>query len=61
MAVLGNRILYRDGVPVAVVENDQLGILVQAEDEERRQMEGLLDVRSNALGQLETSNECQKN
>jgi ATP-dependent Lhr-like helicase len=55
-AVLGNRILYRDGVPVAVTENERLRILIQAEDEERRLMERLLDVRSNALGQLKTSN-----
>ena len=34
-AVLGNRIIYRDGVPVAAVENGQTRILAQVEAEEQ--------------------------
>jgi ATP-dependent Lhr-like helicase len=44
-AVLGNRIVYRDGVPVAAVENDQIRILAQIEDAERPLLDRLLDER----------------
>ena len=45
-ALLGNRILYRDGVPVAVSDSGQLSILPQAEPDEYRLLEHLLDIRT---------------
>jgi ATP-dependent Lhr-like helicase len=44
-AVLGNRIIYRDGVPVAAVESGETRILAQVESAERPVLERLLDER----------------
>jgi ATP-dependent Lhr-like helicase len=44
-AVYGNRVIYRDGVPVAAVENGQTRILSQIEPSEQRLLNRLLDVR----------------
>lgn len=44
-AVYGNRVIYRDGVPVAAVENGQTRILSQIEPSERRLLNRLLDPR----------------
>jgi len=44
-AVYGNRVVYRDGVPVAAVENGQTQILSQIEPSERRLLNRLLDPR----------------
>jgi ATP-dependent Lhr-like helicase len=44
-AVPGNRILHRDGVPVAAVENGQFRLLVPAEPAEQTLMNRLLDIR----------------
>ncbi|MBN1568801.1 MAG: DEAD/DEAH box helicase [Acidobacteria bacterium] len=44
-AVLGNRILYRDGVPVAAAENTQIRLLASIEPEERTIVNRLLDER----------------
>lgn len=44
-AVPGNRLVYRDGVPVAVLENGRVRILVPADDAERANLERLLDER----------------
>ena len=41
-AVLGNRIIYRDGVPVAAVENGQTRILAQVDVEEQSLLSRLL-------------------
>lgn len=45
IAVLGNRILYRDGVPVAAVENGQVRLLASIESSERTLVDRLLDER----------------
>jgi ATP-dependent Lhr-like helicase len=45
-AVLGSRILCRDGIPVAAVENGPIRILVPMEGEELSLAERLLDVRA---------------
>ena len=47
-AILGNRILYRDGVPVAVMENEQTRILSEMPSAERSIVDRLLDVRPSA-------------
>jgi len=44
-AVLGNRILYRDGIPVAVRENEQIRILARVQENERAVLQRLLDIR----------------
>ncbi len=44
-AVLGNRIVYRDGVPVAAVENGEIQILTRVEAAERPLLDRLLDER----------------
>jgi ATP-dependent helicase Lhr and Lhr-like helicase len=44
-AVIGNRIVYCDGVPAAAFENGQVRILSPGDASERRQLERLLDVR----------------
>jgi ATP-dependent Lhr-like helicase len=44
-AVLGNRVLYRDGVPVAAFENGQVRILASMSAGERTLVDRLLDVR----------------
>jgi len=56
-AVVGNRILYRDGIPVASFENEQVRILARVEDEERTMLERLLDVRpASAFRKYESDN-----
>ncbi len=44
-AVLGSRVIYRDGVPVAVAEGGETRILQAVEDAERPLLERLLDER----------------
>lgn len=44
-AIPGNRIVYRDGAPVAVLENGQVRILAQVDTAEHRLLEQLLDER----------------
>jgi len=44
-AVLGNRVVYRDGVPVAAFENGQTRILTEVEDADLPLVTRLLDVR----------------
>jgi ATP-dependent Lhr-like helicase len=44
-AIVGNRVIYRDGVPVAAVENGETRILSQVEAAERPLLERLLDER----------------
>jgi ATP-dependent Lhr-like helicase len=44
-AVLGNRIVYRDGVPVAASENGQVRILAAVDAAERPLLDRLLDAR----------------
>jgi ATP-dependent Lhr-like helicase len=44
-AILGNRIVYRDGVPVAAVDNGQIIFMPQAEAGEHPLLERLLDIR----------------
>jgi ATP-dependent Lhr-like helicase len=44
-AVLGNQVIYRDGVPVAAVEAGETRILSQVEADERPVLERLLDQR----------------
>jgi len=44
-AILGNRIVYRDGVPVAAIENGQTRILGQVETDEHPVLDRLLDSR----------------
>jgi ATP-dependent helicase Lhr and Lhr-like helicase len=44
-AVLGNTIIYRDGIPVAAVDNRQILFFPQAEAGERPLLERLLDIR----------------
>ena len=44
-AVLGNQVIYRDGVPVAAVEAGETRILSQVEADERPALERLLDHR----------------
>jgi ATP-dependent Lhr-like helicase len=44
-AVLGNRIVYRDGAQVAAIENGQIRILSQVEDAVRPLLNRLLDIR----------------
>ncbi len=44
-AALGNRILYRDGIPVAAVENGQIRSFPGAEEIKRSKLERLLDER----------------
>ena len=44
-AVPGNRIVYRDGVPVASIENGETRILAQVEDADRPLLDRLLDER----------------
>jgi hypothetical protein len=44
-AVLGNRIVYRDGVPVAAVESGQTRILASVDPAERSILDRLLDER----------------
>jgi len=45
-AVLGNRIIYRDGAPVATVENGQTRIFAQVEAGEQSVINRLLDERN---------------
>jgi len=49
-AVLGNRIIYRDGVPVAAIENGETRILMQIEESEGPLLRRLLDVRPLSAG-----------
>jgi ATP-dependent helicase Lhr and Lhr-like helicase len=51
-AVLGNKIIYRDGVPVAAIDNRQVIIMPQAEASERPLLERLLDIRPQSVGPL---------
>jgi len=44
-AVFGNRIVCRDGVPVAAIENGEIRMLAQVEAGERPMLDRLLDVR----------------
>jgi ATP-dependent Lhr-like helicase len=44
-AVAGNRVIYRDGVPVAAVESGETRILAQVEPAERPVLDRLLDAR----------------
>ena len=44
-AVLGNRVLYRDGVPVAAVEAGEIRMLAAVEPGEVRILERMLDPR----------------
>ena len=44
-AVLGNRVVYRDGVPVASVEANEVRILVKVQASEAQTLERLLDER----------------
>lgn len=44
-AILGNRIVYRDGVPVAAIENGQTRILGQVDTDEHTVLDRLLDTR----------------
>jgi ATP-dependent Lhr-like helicase len=44
-AILGNRIIYRDGVPAAAMENEQIRMLSLVEAAERARLDRLLDVR----------------
>jgi ATP-dependent Lhr-like helicase len=44
-AVLGNRVVYRDGVPVAAMESGDTRILAPVEDLDRPVLERLLDER----------------
>jgi hypothetical protein len=44
-AVLRNRVIYRDGVPVAEIERGETRIIAQVEAEERPVLERLLDER----------------
>jgi ATP-dependent Lhr-like helicase len=44
-AILGNRVIYRDGVPVAAIESGETRILRQVEAHERPVLERLLDER----------------
>jgi ATP-dependent Lhr-like helicase len=44
-AVLGNKIVYRDGVPAAAIENGQIRIMGTVEESERSLLNRLLDVR----------------
>jgi ATP-dependent Lhr-like helicase len=44
-AVLGNRIVYRDGVPVAASEGGQVRTLASVNAEERTLLDRLLDER----------------
>jgi ATP-dependent Lhr-like helicase len=41
-AYLGNRILYRDGVPVAMLESDEVKFLVEVSDQEKWQLQNIL-------------------
>jgi len=43
--ILGNRIIFRDGVPVAPVESSEARLLARIEDSEQPTLEGLLDER----------------
>jgi ATP-dependent helicase Lhr and Lhr-like helicase len=45
-AVLGNRIVYRDGVPLAAIDNEQIVFMPQVETGEHALLERLLDIRS---------------
>jgi ATP-dependent helicase Lhr and Lhr-like helicase len=45
-AVLGNRIIYRDGAPVAAVENSQTRIIAPVKTEEQSVINRLLDERN---------------
>jgi ATP-dependent helicase Lhr and Lhr-like helicase len=44
-AVLGNMLVYRDGIPVAAIDNRQIVFMPQAEADERPRLERLLDIR----------------
>jgi ATP-dependent Lhr-like helicase len=44
-AVLGNRIIFRDGIPVAAVESGETRLLARIEDSEQPALERLLDER----------------
>jgi ATP-dependent Lhr-like helicase len=46
--ILGNRVIYRDGVPIAVMENEQIRILAEVPWEDRSIADRLLDVRPSA-------------
>ena len=54
-AVPGNRVVYRDGVPVAAVESGETRILAQVEDADRPALERLLDERPESAFSDETS------
>jgi ATP-dependent Lhr-like helicase len=44
-AVYGNRVVYRDGAPVAAFESGQVRLLSEVDASERRHLDRLLDVR----------------
>jgi ATP-dependent Lhr-like helicase len=44
-AFLGNRVIYRDGVPAAAIENGDIQILLQVDTAEAQRLNRLLDVR----------------
>ncbi len=44
-AILGNRVLYRNGVPIAALDNDQVVVFSRADEREQRLLEQLLDPR----------------
>jgi ATP-dependent helicase Lhr and Lhr-like helicase len=41
-AYSGNRILYKDGVPIAILESDEVKFLVEIPDEEKWQLQNIL-------------------
>jgi ATP-dependent Lhr-like helicase len=43
-SVLGNRVIFREGVPVAAIENGQTRILAQVDADERVLLDRLLEV-----------------
>jgi ATP-dependent Lhr-like helicase len=49
-AVLGNRILFKDGVPIAAVESGQMHLLTAIDLAEQRTVDRLLDERPNPVG-----------
>jgi ATP-dependent Lhr-like helicase len=44
-SILGNRLIYRDGVPVAAVESGERRIIAAVEADERRMLERMMDDR----------------
>jgi ATP-dependent helicase Lhr and Lhr-like helicase len=41
-AYLGNRILYKDGVPIAVLESDEVKFLIEVSDQEKWELQNIL-------------------